>query len=59
MSLRLKELRENVHYYEEELAAVKKEENEVLGNSASIEKYAREKYFLKKDGETVFVLVEE
>ncbi len=59
MSLRLKELRENVQYYEEELAAVKKEENEVLGNSASIEKYAREKYFLKKDGETVFVLVEE
>ena len=46
-------------FYREELEKVKLEEKEVLGSTASIEKYGREKYFLKKEGETVFVIVDE
>ena len=46
-------------FFEKELAKVQEEEKEVLGSDASIEKFAREKYYLKKDGETVFVLVDE
>lgn len=34
------------------------EEREVMGNEASIEKFAREKYYMKKEGETVFILVD-
>lgn len=59
MTLKLNELENEQEYYDEELEKVNKEEKEVLGSMSSIEKYAREKYFLKKDGETVFVLVDE
>lgn len=59
MILKLNDLKEEEAYYEEELAKIKKEEKEVLGSLSSMEKYAREKYFIKKDGETVFVLVDE
>ncbi len=59
MSLKLNELEAEQEYYDGELEKVNKEEKEVLGSMNSIEKYAREKYFLKKDGETVFVLVDE
>jgi cell division protein DivIC len=59
MTLKLNELENEQAYYEEELEKVHKEEKEVLGSMNSIEKYAREKYFLKKEGETVFVLVDE
>ncbi|MCD8539135.1 MAG: septum formation initiator family protein [Leadbetterella sp.] len=59
MQLQLNQVKEEIRYYEEELRKVKEEEKDVLGNTASMEKYAREKYFLKRDGETVFVLVDE
>lgn len=59
MKFKLNELEDEEEYYEAELQKVNKEEKEVLGSMNSIEKYAREKYFLKKEGETVFVLVDE
>ncbi len=59
MKLKLRELENKKEYYDQELAKVLQEEKEFLGNANSLEKYAREKYFLKKDGETVFVLVDE
>lgn len=48
-----------VTYYEEELKKVKKEKKELLGSTAALETFAREKYLMKKEGETVFVLVNE
>lgn len=56
---KLNQLNNQIDYYEEELANMHIEQEEVLGSSGSIEKYAREKYFLKKGGETVFVIVDE
>lgn len=48
-----------VTYYETELKKVKKEKKELFGNTAALETFAREKYLMKKEGETVFVLVDE
>lgn len=59
MSMNLSDLEKEEEFYKNELKTVMKEEKEVLGSEASIEKYAREKYFLKKGGETVFVIVDE
>ena len=59
MQFNLNEVNGQIRYYENELKKVKEEEKNVLGSEASMEKYAREKYFLKRDGETVFVLVDE
>lgn len=59
MQWQLNKVNEEIRYYENELSKVQEEEKEVLGSEASMEKYAREKYFLKREGETVFVLVDE
>ncbi|NBA88739.1 septum formation initiator family protein [Emticicia sp. CRIBPO] len=54
----LNKLEEQKGYYEEQLRLVKIEEKEIMGNAKSLEKFAREKYLMKKEGETVFVLVD-
>ena len=43
-------------YYEKKIAEVKKNKEELFGNNEKLEKFAREKYFMKKDGEDVFVV---
>lgn len=43
-------------YYEKEIAVIRKESDELSSNAASIEKYAREKYMMKKDNEDVFIV---
>jgi cell division protein DivIC len=55
----LKNLAKEKAFYESELESIKKEEKAILGDMNSLEKFAREKYLMKKEGETVFVLVDE
>ncbi len=59
MALELRQMQKQKEFFEKELAKVKTEEAEVLGSMASLEKYGREKYLMKKEGETVFVLVDD
>lgn len=59
MMVELNHLESEKEFYEQELINVKKEEKEVLGSYSSLEKFAREKYLMKKEGETVFILVDE
>lgn len=59
MALELRYLQAQRDFFKQELENIKQEEKEVLGNYISLEKYAREKYLMKKEGETVFVLVDE
>ncbi|MCW2118677.1 FtsB family cell division protein [Flavobacterium sp. 7A] len=49
------ELEENRTYYQEE---IKKDEKQIkqLKNPEQIEKYAREKYFMKKDSEDIYII---
>jgi cell division protein DivIC len=56
---KLSDLENQQEYYVDELKKVKEEEKEVMGNTISMEKFAREKYLMKKTGETVFVIVDE
>lgn len=46
-------------FYEKETAQVKKDLNELTTNLKTAEKFAREKYYMKKDNEDVFVIVRE
>lgn len=59
MAMELRQLESQKVFFEKQLEDIKKEEKEVLGTYSSLEKYAREKYLMKKEGETVFVLVDE
>lgn len=46
-------------YYTQKVREVEQERAEVLGNDALVEKYARERYLMKRDNEDLFVLVDE
>lgn len=45
------------NYYYEEITNNKKELDELRHNAKSLETFAREKYYMKKDNEDVFVFV--
>jgi len=52
-------LQEEKEYFEKETAQVKKDLNELNTNLNTAEKFGREKYFMKKANEDVFVIISE
>ncbi|ATP58887.1 septum formation initiator [Pedobacter ginsengisoli] len=52
-------LQEEKDFYVKEIAKVKKDLNELNTDLNTAEKFAREKYFMKKDNEDVFVIIKE
>ncbi|MFY7829748.1 MAG: FtsB family cell division protein [Flectobacillus sp.] len=58
-SRELGRLEDEKEYYQEKLKEVQREREEVLGNPKLIEKYAREKYLMKKAHEELYILVDE
>lgn len=52
-------LQEEKDFYVQEIAQVKKDLHELNSNLNTAEKFAREKYFMKKDNEDIFVIIEE
>lgn len=53
----LREARQQKEYYREELAEIKLEMQQLFSNDESLERFAREKYFMKRPNEDVFVFV--
>jgi cell division protein DivIC len=55
LNKQINELEDNKNYYQEE---IKKDKNQIkkLKNPAEIEKYAREKYYMKKDSEDIYII---
>jgi cell division protein FtsB len=51
----LNKLKTEKAYFNSEIEKTSKELEELTKNPASLEKFAREKYFMKKDNEEVFV----
>ncbi len=51
----INELEDNKEYYQEE---IKKDEQQIkqLRNPEQVEKYAREKYYMKKDSEDIYII---
>jgi len=56
---KLQQLRTERNYYQTEIEKSKKDMNELLTNPANLEKFAREKYQMKKDNEEIFVIVKD
>lgn len=53
---KLKELENKKKYYEQEIAKTRKELNDLQNNPAALEKFARERYIMKKEGEDIFII---
>ena len=53
----VKKLKQERDFYQKETAKVSKDLDELTSNPQKLEKFAREKYLMKKDNEDVFVIV--
>jgi len=58
-STKLGELQNQNKYYEDEILKNRKELGSLMGNKRNLEKFAREKYLMKKDNEDIFLIVKE
>ncbi|MEJ2003442.1 MAG: septum formation initiator family protein [Cyclobacteriaceae bacterium] len=56
---KLKNLENEKAYYLEKISDVKEERKELLSNDDLLERFAREKYLMKKESEDLYVIVEE
>lgn len=54
----LRELEQSKAHYTREIATERKELEALKNNPATLEKYAREKYFMKRDNEEIFLISE-
>ncbi|MER3463907.1 MAG: septum formation initiator [Chitinophagaceae bacterium] len=52
----LKELHQSKKYYEQQIAEIKQFSSDLKSNPAAIEKFAREKYKMKRDSEDLFIV---
>ena len=55
----LYQLESDKDYYVEEIAQIKEDLDELLSDDEKLEKFAREKYFMKKADEDIFIFVAE
>jgi cell division protein FtsB len=57
--LELNQLEEEKEFYKGEIEEIRSDLDELQSNPRTLEKFAREKYLMKKDNEELFVIVEE
>jgi len=53
---KLNSLEDEKAYYEEKISEVKKDRSELFGDRESIEKFARERYLMKRETEDIFII---
>jgi cell division protein DivIC len=54
----LKQLEQSEKYYQKQVVTTKTELDQLKSNPALVEKYAREKYLMKRDNEDLFLIRE-
>ena len=59
MSSKLRSLESEKEFYVEKISEVEKDRKELLTNKELLEKFAREKYLMKKESEDLFIIQEE
>ncbi|MBS1506730.1 MAG: septum formation initiator family protein [Bacteroidetes bacterium] len=58
MGSKLRSLEKEKEYYQEKISEVEKDKKELTTNKELLEKFAREKYLMKKPTEDVFIIQE-
>ena len=58
MSSKLRALENEKEYYQEKIEEVRGDHDELFGDRESVEKFAREKYLMKKKTEDIFIVEE-
>lgn len=58
LTSKLKSLENEKEYYEEKIQEVEQDRQELFGDPSLVEKFAREKYLMKKPKEEIFIIEE-
>jgi cell division protein FtsB len=58
-SMQLEELKAEKAYYKKKIQETQKARQDLMKNRQSLEKFAREEYFMKKPDEDVYIIVED
>jgi len=58
MGAKLRSLNDEKEYYQEKITEVEKDRKELMTNKELLEKFAREKYLMKKEKEDIFIIQE-
>ena len=58
LSAKLRALENEREYYQEKIKEVEKDRQELMGTTELLEKFAREKYLMKKPTEDIFIIEE-
>ncbi|QCK17009.1 septum formation initiator [Mangrovivirga cuniculi] len=58
LNSKLNNLEKEKEYYEENIQQVEKDRKELLSNTELLEKFARERYFMKKESEDLYIIVD-
>ncbi len=53
---KISDLEDQKEYYEEKIVEVREVKDELMTNPDKLEKFAREKYLMKKEGEDLYVI---
>lgn len=56
MSAKLRSLEHEKEYYREKIQEVEHDRDELMGTTESLERFAREKYLMKRDQEDIFIV---
>ncbi len=59
LTRQLQELEQEKAFYQRKIEQVKEDRNELMSDDELLEKFAREKYLMKKPSEDVYIIVEE
>src|SRR5690606_6633142 len=59
LRIQLSELRDQQEYYKKELQSTVQLQKAIFEDSENLEKFAREKFYMKKPNEVLYVIVEE
>ena len=57
--IELRKLKKEERHYRTSIADIRKEQRTVFSSMDEIERYARENYWMKKDSEDLYIIVEE
>lgn len=55
----VKLLEEERNYYAKEISGITADSKELTSDPKTLEKFAREKYYMKRDNEDIFVIIED
>ncbi len=59
MSAKLRSLENERRYYNEKIVEVERDRAELMGTTELLEKFAREKYLMKRESEDIYIIAEE